>query len=431
MFSFSADGFVIPPDVILPRKRFSRDVLRSFPGDWGLGSSENGWMNTHNFIMYIKKIFHPTLIKRGTKFPIIFFVDGHSSHIALEAADTCYQLGIILIALYPNATRILQPADVAIFRPHKINWGKTLDAWRSNHISEKMTLVTFGPLLEKTMAESFKKLTIINGFSACGLVPYNPDAVNFSKCIAKSTENQEVNLINGGEDFATKDSDSKFPTADDSSTEESHFLCTETVSSHGKYMETQIASSCPSNWKATLETHVLVPQDVINQAVEMLGQSKISLYLSEESGNMPQEDKVLSYIYEHILSLSKSDDRFSLATIDAFKDATDTYHETTDEPVVTSEIVEEGSCMETSTESNQIIVDKVAGIEMASDTIVLNDTTDTYNESFENSVFTSDIIDEGLYMLNNTENDQTIVNKASGNMIDLETIGMYIHQFFS
>lgn len=381
MFSFSADGFVIPPDVILPRKRFSRDILRSFPGDWGLGSSENGWMDTSNFIMYIKKILYPTLVKRGTKFPIIYFVDGHSSHTALEAADTCNKLGIILIALYPNATRILQPADVAIFKPLKSNWSKTLDSWRSNHISEKMTLTTFGPLLEKTMDESFKKSTIINGFSACGLFPYNPDAVDFSKCLAKGTGDPEISLmINDGEDGGTNDFYSTLPTGDESLTEESSVFCTETLSMHEMFMETKIAASSSLNCNVTLETHVLVPQSVLNQAVEMLGQSKISLYLSEQSDNMSQEDKVLSYIYRNILSLRKSDELSSIATINALYDTTDTCNETTEEPVISSEIVEE-SYMDTSIENNQTIVGKASEIEMTSDTIEFNDTTVTCNET--------------------------------------------------
>lgn len=124
LFSFSADGKVIPPDVILPYKRLSREIVQSFPPDWGLGTSETGWMNSSNFTLYIKKVLYPSLVKRNVKFPVLYFVDGHKSHTALEAADACAELGIVLIALYPNATRILQPADVSIFRPLKNSWGK-------------------------------------------------------------------------------------------------------------------------------------------------------------------------------------------------------------------------------------------------------------------------------------------------------------------
>ncbi|XP_065078976.1 uncharacterized protein LOC135701956 [Ochlerotatus camptorhynchus] len=194
MFSFAANGRIIPPDIILARKRLDLETLRCFPSDWGLGKSENGWMDTHNFVLYIKKILHPALVKSNTTFPIIYFVDGHSSHVALEAADMCQQLGIVLIALYPNATRILQPADVAIFGPLKSSWGKVVDLWRSNHPTERMSLATFGQLLQEAMNKALKQSTIMNGFSACGLYPFNPDAINYSKCIGKSSDANPYDL---------------------------------------------------------------------------------------------------------------------------------------------------------------------------------------------------------------------------------------------
>ncbi|KAL1454530.1 hypothetical protein WDU94_010766 [Cyamophila willieti] len=61
--------------------------------------------------------------------PIIIFIDGHKSHLSLKTSDLCKQLGIVLISLYPNATRILQPADVAAFKPVKGNWKKAVHEW--------------------------------------------------------------------------------------------------------------------------------------------------------------------------------------------------------------------------------------------------------------------------------------------------------------
>lgn len=188
MFSFAANGSIIPPDIILARKRLDLATLRCFPSDWGIGKSDNGWMDTQNFVLYIKKILYPALLKSKTTFPVIYFVDGHSSHVALEAADLCRELGIVLIALFPNATRILQPADVAIFGPLKNSWRNVVDIWRSDHPAERISLATFGQLLQDAMNKALKKSTIINGFSACGLYPFNADAINYSKCLGKSAD---------------------------------------------------------------------------------------------------------------------------------------------------------------------------------------------------------------------------------------------------
>lgn len=46
------------------------------------------------------------------------------SHLTLHLSDFCSANGIELIALYPNSTHILQPMDLAVFRPLKVAWRK-------------------------------------------------------------------------------------------------------------------------------------------------------------------------------------------------------------------------------------------------------------------------------------------------------------------
>nr|CAI5821862.1 unnamed protein product [Callosobruchus analis] len=74
-------------------------------------------------------VFHPHLLKKQVDFPVILFVDGHKTHITYELSNLCIKLQIILIALYPNATKILQPADVACFKPLKNAWKVAVLKW--------------------------------------------------------------------------------------------------------------------------------------------------------------------------------------------------------------------------------------------------------------------------------------------------------------
>lgn len=73
------------------------------------------------------------------KRPFILFVDGHKTHLTRETSLLCSSLGIQLIALYPNATHIPQPCDVAAFRPLKAAWSKALLGWRREHPMEAVT----------------------------------------------------------------------------------------------------------------------------------------------------------------------------------------------------------------------------------------------------------------------------------------------------
>ncbi|KAK9754853.1 DDE superfamily endonuclease [Popillia japonica] len=170
MFSFSAAGIVTPPLVVYPNKRLPRAIIDKVPDDWGIGTSDNGWMKGEVFIDYIKNVFYPYLKKTNIEFPVILFLDGHKSHLSYQLSQLCSELQIILIALYPNCTRILQPADVGCFKPLKSFWKTAVADWR--------------PI------SSLKPETLINGFRACGLQPWNPDALDFSKCLGTGSPNE-------------------------------------------------------------------------------------------------------------------------------------------------------------------------------------------------------------------------------------------------
>lgn len=86
-------------------------------------------MKSEVFYEYIANIFYPFLLEKEIQFPVILFVDGHNS-LTFQLSKLCSNLNIILIALYPNSTRILQPADVAAFRPLKSGWKKGVFEWR-------------------------------------------------------------------------------------------------------------------------------------------------------------------------------------------------------------------------------------------------------------------------------------------------------------
>jgi hypothetical protein len=72
-------------------------------------------MTSEVFYEYIANVFHPFLVSQGVIFPVVLFVDGHKSHLTYQVSVLCNELKIEVIALYPNATRILQPADWLCF----------------------------------------------------------------------------------------------------------------------------------------------------------------------------------------------------------------------------------------------------------------------------------------------------------------------------
>lgn len=120
--TFSAAGDFLTPFIVLPYKRIPNDVREAIPDSFAIDKTDSGWMQTETFYNYVKNVFHPELKRKEVAFPVVLFVDGHKSHVSLNLAELCRELQIELICLYPNATRIQQPADVSCFKPIKNGW---------------------------------------------------------------------------------------------------------------------------------------------------------------------------------------------------------------------------------------------------------------------------------------------------------------------
>lgn len=185
----SANGTLLPPFLLFSYARLPGPLISNVPNEWAVGKSDKGWMTGESFYEYITNVFYPWLIKNKITFPIILFIDGHQSHLTLHLSNFCEENKIILVALYPNATHIIQPCDVAVFKPLKDNWRKVVHKWRLDHTIEILNKTTF-PLMFSEALKGVNKECIINGFRKCGLYPWSPDAVDYTKCM----KDRQINL---------------------------------------------------------------------------------------------------------------------------------------------------------------------------------------------------------------------------------------------
>ncbi|XP_065675768.1 uncharacterized protein LOC136091976 [Hydra vulgaris] len=102
----NADGYFAPPFVIYKAKR-------SFRPEWERGSSvgtkysisKSGWMEHDTFIEWVKEVFIPEIEQIGGIH--ILVLDGHTTHITLEAVLLCKKYNIILIYLLEHSSHIL------------------------------------------------------------------------------------------------------------------------------------------------------------------------------------------------------------------------------------------------------------------------------------------------------------------------------------
>ncbi|GBP80747.1 Chimeric ERCC6-PGBD3 protein [Eumeta japonica] len=192
---FSAAGDTVPPMVVFPYIRPPREVIESMPLDWFLGRSDTGWMKSDIFFEYIANGVNNWLTEKQIQKPVLLLVDGHRSHLTMELSEFCDNNKIILYSLPANATHILQPADVSVFRPLKVEWRKVVKEWqnREENLNKQLTKATFCPLLDQILKKDMKS-AIKNGFKKCGLYPFSPDLVDYTKCVINLIESPKKSV---------------------------------------------------------------------------------------------------------------------------------------------------------------------------------------------------------------------------------------------
>lgn len=192
----NASGQIPPPMIVYSYKRIPKAVVDKVPQNWGIGRSENGWMTGETFFEYIVNIFSPWLLAQKIQFPVILFLDGHKSHLTLTLSEFCSKNNIIVVALCPNATHILQPLDVAVFRSLKMEWKKSVHCWRMDHNGQKLSREQFAPILETALNKMRRFPDVVkNGFRTCGLVPFNVENIRFLKYFKISQQNTHIKDI--------------------------------------------------------------------------------------------------------------------------------------------------------------------------------------------------------------------------------------------
>lgn len=192
----NAAGEMAPPLICWKYERFPHEIVFSMPLGWGLGKSSSGWMTGEVFFEYVANIFHKWLIENNVPLPVILFIDGHTSHLTLHTSKFCKENGIVLVALLPNATHVLQPMDVAVFKPLKSEWKKGIHAWRMQQLALKCDTTfkkkDFPKLLKTTLEKCVSPDVLKAGFRKCGLFPWNTSAAQVQDLLLRDSQLAET-----------------------------------------------------------------------------------------------------------------------------------------------------------------------------------------------------------------------------------------------
>ncbi|CAF4483235.1 unnamed protein product, partial [Didymodactylos carnosus] len=190
LFCVSASGVVLPPYIIYKAKNLYSDWYISGAG---YNTSESGWMEESTFYERFKHFFIPPVANTTPKL-ILLILDEHSYHHSVRTIELTTENDIVLLCLPPNSTRILQPLDVAFFKPIKQKYREILDEYyqtsQHNDISKKV----FPTLINKLFqSPAVRKVNIIKSFMNAGIYPLDKTFINSQK-ILKCNQQIEADI---------------------------------------------------------------------------------------------------------------------------------------------------------------------------------------------------------------------------------------------
>ena len=116
LFCVSAAGEKMPPFYLFQGKYVVDGLLQGAPPDSLIGVSENGWMDSDHFFAWLTRfVAHIDKTRKDAR--ALLVVDGHRSRIQLVAAEYAKQHNVDLLIFPSHTTHLLQPLDVACFKP--------------------------------------------------------------------------------------------------------------------------------------------------------------------------------------------------------------------------------------------------------------------------------------------------------------------------
>ena len=167
MFCGNTSGRFVPPMVVYRAKNVYTEWTTGGPTGAVYDATPSGWFDSRTFKWWFEEVFLPAT--HDLVGPRVIIGDNRASHFEPAVLALCEEYGVIFTSLLPNATHLLQPLAVSVFRPAKLHWRQWKAETRSRAALPK---TQFPGLLNRLEGH-----TLVSGFRACGIVPLDAEQV--------------------------------------------------------------------------------------------------------------------------------------------------------------------------------------------------------------------------------------------------------------
>ena len=167
-----ADGCYMPPTVVFKRSDLKEDLIHGEVPGTIYGLSKSGWMDGDLFANW----FHFHFLKHApSERPILILLDGHSSHYNPKVIREAALAGVIYFVCHPISHTLHSLLMWLLFIPLKAT---ACDQYVSSNPGKKVTIYNFSELFSQAWYQAMVPRTVMSGFRATGVYPFNRRAIS-------------------------------------------------------------------------------------------------------------------------------------------------------------------------------------------------------------------------------------------------------------
>ena len=196
MTCVNAAGSYIPNLYIFKRKTKPQiNYIRDCEASAAMTFEENGYMTSEIFLEWLGQFKNNVPGGMSSENKHLLILDGHASHMTNEAIRFGRENGLDILIFPSHCSRELQPLDVVVFHPFKLNLAmKKMNKMRNNpQWAQGATMKSMlAEMASRALAKALKAKTIKSGFATTGIYPINITAMDSKFNLDTTYESERI-----------------------------------------------------------------------------------------------------------------------------------------------------------------------------------------------------------------------------------------------
>ena len=156
----SATGHIIPLMVIFQSKNLKREWLNNEVAGTVYATSDTGWISAPLFSNWFDHFLMHAVPGR----PLLFLLDGHSTHYNPDIIAKAMEQNVIIFTLPLHSSQDTQPLDVGVFGPLKHHWSRECHEWMAKNPHKIISKIHFNSVFSKSWARAAVPTNAVAGF---------------------------------------------------------------------------------------------------------------------------------------------------------------------------------------------------------------------------------------------------------------------------